>query len=109
MLVCRFVGRKMKSEKLLRSSSLSRPINTARVRLLRADANAPKCTKVQGGYALRWCVLCQKLPQRTKRRTCFGEPMNERLVVCISDTATSIVLAEMAPPLTCARCTQPRP
>jgi hypothetical protein len=30
MLVCRFVGRKRKPEKLLRSSSLSRPINTAR-------------------------------------------------------------------------------
>lgn len=51
MLVCRFVGRKMKSEKLLRSSSPSHPINTARVRSLRADANAPKCSNVQGGGA----------------------------------------------------------
>jgi hypothetical protein len=30
MLVCPFVGRKKKPEKFLRSSSLSRPINTAR-------------------------------------------------------------------------------
>jgi hypothetical protein len=29
MLVCPFVGRKVKSEKPLRSSSLSRPIDTA--------------------------------------------------------------------------------
>jgi hypothetical protein len=30
MLACHFVGRKVKSEKPLRSSSLSRPIDTAR-------------------------------------------------------------------------------
>jgi len=42
-LDCHFVGRKMKSEKPLRSSSLSRPINTARqaVRALRRGKERP--------------------------------------------------------------------
>src|SRR5215831_14405666 len=42
------------------SSSLSPPINTARIQLLRARANAAKCTNVQGGYALRFGACCAK-------------------------------------------------
>ena len=52
-LDCHFVSCRLKPEKSLHPSSLSRPVNTARTRLLRADADALHCTNVERGYTLR--------------------------------------------------------